>query len=116
MNRTNLNSTQLKLMTDPIVIHRDDNREAARDGVMYVGNLCLTHDMIQYHKTFPDLVPNTGDVVAFINTAAYQMDFAETNVLQQRVAEKVAIAETAPGEFRWCTDELYNPIALKMGM
>ena len=113
MNRTNLNATQLKLMTDPVVVHRGADRKPADDGVLYVGNLCLTHDMIQYHKTFPDFVPDTGDVVAFINTAAYQMDFAETHVLQQRIAEKVAVVETAGG-FRWFRDELYNPIALKM--
>jgi diaminopimelate decarboxylase len=116
MNRTNLNSTQLKLMTDPVVLFRGTDRGLANDGVMYVGNLCLTHDMIQYHKTFPDFLPQTGDLVAFINTAAYQMDFAETNVLQQRVAQKVAVVETAPGKFRWFADELYNPIALKMGI
>lgn len=113
MNRTNLNATQLKLMTDPVVLYRDANRKPADDGVLYVGNLCLTHDMIQYHRTFPDKLPEAGDVVAFINTAAYQMDFSETHVLQQRIAEKVAVVETENG-FRWFRDELYNPIALKM--
>jgi diaminopimelate decarboxylase len=113
MNRTNLNATQLKLMTDPVVLYRDQNRKPAENGVMYVGNLCLTHDMIQYHKTFPEFLPETGDVVAFINTAAYQMDFAETHVLQQRIAEKVAVVETDSG-FRWFRDDLYNPIALNM--
>ena len=115
MNRTNLNSTQLKLMTDPVVLYRNSNRSAASDGVMYVGSLCLTHDMIQYHKTFPQLLPQSGDVVAFINTAAYQMDFAETNVLQQRIAQKVAVIEGTDSKFRWFADELYNPLAIKMG-
>jgi diaminopimelate decarboxylase len=115
MNRTNLNSTQLKLMTDPVVLYRNQNRSDAGDGVMYVGSLCLTHDMIQYHKTFPPLLPQAGDVVAFINTAAYQMDFAETNVLQQRIAQKVAVVEGTDSKFRWFADELYNPLALKLG-
>lgn len=116
MNRTNLNSTQLKLMTDPAVLYRDSDRERADTGVMYVGNLCLTHDMIQYHKTFPEFLPKTGDIVGFVNTAAYQMDFAETHVLQQRIATKVAVVETAEGKFRWFLDELYQPQALEMGM
>lgn len=116
MNRTNLNSTQLKLMTDPVVLYRSQNRSEANDGVMYVGNLCLTHDMIQYHKTFPQQLPQIGDLVAFINTAAYQMDFAETHVLQQRVAQKVAVVEGSNGKFRWFADELYNPLAIKMGI
>lgn len=109
MNRTNLNATQLKLMTDPIVIYRGADRPLAANGVFYVGNLCLTHDMIQYHKTFPDALPQSGDVVAFINTAAYQMDFSETRVLEQDIAEKVAIVET-DGKFRWFRDDLYNPM------
>lgn len=113
MNRTNLNATQLKLMTDPVILYRGGNRKPVDDGVMYTGNLCLTHDMIQYHKTFPDFLPETGDIVAFINTAAYQMDFAETHVLQQRIAEKVAVVET-DGGFRWFRDDLYNPIALRL--
>lgn len=113
MNRTNLNATQLKLMTDPVILYRDGNRRPSDNGVLYAGNLCLTHDMIQYHKTFPDFVPDAGDVVAFINTAAYQMDFAETHVLQQRIAEKIAVVETSGG-FRWFRDDLYNPMALKM--
>ncbi len=116
MNRTNLNSTQLKLLTDPIVIHRNSAQQAALEGVMYVGNLCLTHDMIQYHKTFPEHMPQTGDAVAFINTAAYQMDFAETNVLQQRVARKVAVVEPQTEQFRWFLDELYNPFAIDLGV
>ena len=61
MNRSNLNSNQLQLMTDPVVLYRGNmQRQAADDGVLYVGNLCLSHDMIQYHKTFPEFVPETG--------------------------------------------------------
>lgn len=113
MNRTNLNATQLKLITDPIILHRNDTRVPADSGVYYVGNLCLTHDMIQYHKTFPSALPQSGDVVAFLNTAAYQMDFAESNVLQQRIAEKVAVVEV-DNSFRWFREEHYNPMALRM--
>lgn len=113
MNRTNLNATQLKLMTDPVVLYRDGKRRTAENGVLYAGNLCLTHDMIQYHKTFPDFLPEAGDAVAFINTAAYQMDFAETPVLQQRIAEKIAVVDAEAG-FRWFRDDLYNPVELRM--
>ena len=116
MNRTNLNSTQLKLMTDPYIIYRANrDRGQVDNGVFYVGNLCLTHDMIQYQKTFPKQALMEGDVVAFINTAAYQMDFAETMVLQQPLAQKVAITETSENEFSWSLDEKYNPVLNKMG-
>jgi diaminopimelate decarboxylase len=115
MNRTNLNATQLKSMIDPVVICRNDKRERSEHGLLYVGNLCLTHDMIQYHKTFPNQKPQEGDVVAFINTAAYQMDFSETAVLRQNVADKVAVVETEENIFRWARDEFYNPLTIKKG-
>lgn len=109
MNRTNINSTQLQLLTDPIVVHRHQSQIPAKNGVLYAGNLCLTHDMIQYQKSFPEFLPQPGDAVAFINTAAYQMDFAETNVLGQRIAEKIAVC-THDHQFHWFKDEIYNPL------
>jgi diaminopimelate decarboxylase len=112
MNRTNMNSSQLKLLTDPVIIYRGEHMHPATDGVYYVGNLCLTHDMIQYQKTFPNYLPQPGDVVAFINTAAYQMDFAESEVLRQRIADKVAVSEVG-NRFVWVRDELYNPMNLR---
>lgn len=112
MNRTNLNSSQLKLLTDPIVVHRGVGRVPAEAGVYYVGNLCLTHDMIQYQKSFPERLPESGDVIAFINTAAYQMDFAESEVLRQRIADKVAIRNLGD-RFMWVRDDLYNPYSVE---
>lgn len=109
MNRTNINAAEIPLMTDPVIIYRNLAREPAPHGVFYVGNLCRHHDMIQYHRTFPAALPETGDIVAFINTAPYMMDFAESNLLHQPVADKIAVVETANG-FHWQRDELYNPL------
>jgi len=36
--------------------------------------------------------------------------------LRQRIARKVAVVESAQGQFRWFDDDLYNPIALEMGI
>lgn len=111
MNRTNINAAQLKLMTDPVLLHRGTAPyESGDEGVYYLGNLCLATDLIQYHKTFPQHLPQPGDAAAFIDTAAYRMDFAETAVLQQRTAMKLAVVER-DGALRWFRDDLYNPLA-----
>jgi diaminopimelate decarboxylase len=106
MNRSHMHSTHQKLLTDPIVLHRD--RKVCRpcpDGVFYVGNLCVSYDIIQYNKSFPALLPQPGDLVAFINTAPYIMDFIESNTLHQNLAQKVAIGPDG----RWHQDEKFKP-------
>ncbi len=109
MNRSNMHSTHQKLLTDPVIIRRHRGpKKACPEGVYYTGNLCLAYDMITYNKTFPDFLPEPGDLVVFINTAAYIMDFVESETLNQRVAEKVSVIER-DGRFRWFRDEIYNP-------
>lgn len=109
MNRTNLNAAEMKLMSDPVIIRKSPAQRSAEQGVYYLGNLCLPFDLITYHKSFPDALPEPGDLVAFINTGAYLMDFAEAAVLQQRVAEKVALTEDG-NAFRFARDSAYRPL------
>lgn len=109
MNRSNLHSTHQKLLTDPVILHRDLNACApCPDGLFYMGNLCVSYDIIQYNKSFPDRLPQPGDLVAFINTAPYVMDFIESNTLHQNVGQKVAVIRDG-NSFRWFQDEKYKP-------
>lgn len=109
MNRSNLHSTHQKLLTDPVILKRDpENRTPCADGVFYMGNLCVSYDIIQYNKSFPDALPQEGDLVAFINTAPYVMDFIESGTLHQNIAQKVAVIRDGDG-FRWFQDEKYKP-------
>lgn len=113
MNRSNMNAADLKYLLDPIIIRADNKpRKACPEGVYYVGNLCLSYDMITYNKTFPDFLPEAGDLVVFVNTAAYSMDFIESETLYHKVAEKVAITEQSD-RFRWFLDKNYNAIVEK---
>lgn len=113
MNRSNIHSTHQKLLTDPVILHRDPARcRPCPEGVFYTGNLCVSYDIIQYNKSFPDLLPEPGDLVAFINTAPYIMDFIESSTLHQNIAQKIAV--TRQGErFRWYQDEKYKPAVLR---
>ncbi|MGB1077008.1 MAG: hypothetical protein ACPG05_01770 [Bdellovibrionales bacterium] len=114
MKRSNLNSAQQKLLTDPVILYQDKSkRRPCPEGVYYMGNLCLSYDMITYNKTFPDYLPEQGDLVVFINTAPYIMDFVESNTLHQKIAKKVSIVEEE-NRFRWFEDETYDPVSLAL--
>ena len=52
--------------------------------------------MVFSHLTFIDRVPEPGDIVAFINTAAYQMDLSASGALMQRQSAK-AVVRAGPG-------------------
>lgn len=94
MNRSNLHSNHFKQLTEPLVIpYGAGVPNIDRLGFYYIGNLCLSYDMLQYNKTYPDCIPQTNDIVAFMNTAGYMMDFTESETLMQPVAQKIAMVE-----------------------
>lgn len=110
MNRSNMHSTHQKLLTDPVILYRDPSRNRpCPEGVFYMGNLCVSYDIIQYNKTYPQLLPEEGDLVVFINTAPYIMDFIESNTLMQKTADKVAVADDG-NKFCFEHDSKYVPI------
>jgi len=101
-----------EVMLDPVLIYRSAPRPGLADphagpgqraGVFFGGNLCLERDMIFNHLTFVERIPGPGDIVAFINTAAYQMDLSASGALMQRRAAKVAV-ESSDSGFVACAD------------
>jgi diaminopimelate decarboxylase len=111
MNRSNLHATHQKLLTEPFVLYRGEReRQVCPEGVYYVGNVCVSYDIIQYNKTFPKYLPQAGDLVAFANTGSYMMDFIESGTLHQNIARKVA-ATLHEGEFSFADDEKYHPLS-----
>ena len=88
-----------EVMLDPVLLYRSPGRGHAggRTGVFFAGNLCLERDMIFTHLTFVDRLPEPGDVVAFVNTAAYQMDLSASAALMQRQPAKVAVRGAGAG-------------------
>jgi diaminopimelate decarboxylase len=89
MNQSNIRSSQQKLLTQPLFIPNGP-REASLEGMFLLGNLCVAEDILQHNAVFPGFLPQLGDIVVFVNTAAYLMDFIESPMLLQRVAQKVA--------------------------
>jgi diaminopimelate decarboxylase len=111
MNHTNLLSREQKLLTQPVFIPRSP-REKSTASYFIFGNLCIASDLIQYQKVYPGFSLGRGDLVAFINTAAYHMDFAESEILHQHVARKVAAFERQ-GDFISLDDDVVNPVLVR---
>ncbi|MBT9164903.1 MAG: Diaminopimelate decarboxylase [candidate division WS2 bacterium] len=104
MNRSHINSIELEFMSDPVVISTKEKIKPATDGVFLSGNLCLPHDFICGRKVFFKQELEPGDILAFINTAGYFMDFTESETIQHPMAHKIAIDSST-----WFVDEKYEP-------
>jgi diaminopimelate decarboxylase len=88
-----------EVMLDPILIYRSTGGHGGHPaGVFFAGNLCLERDMIFNHLTFVERLPEPGDIVAFVNTAGYQMDLSASAALMQRQPGK-AVVLTREGGF-----------------
>jgi diaminopimelate decarboxylase len=109
INRSNLNSQDFIVLANPTILYQTPKEHKNEIGVFFAGNTCLESDLLTRHKTFVDQLPEPEDIVVFHNTAAYIMDFAESNTLQQNTAKKIAITEIN-NNFSWSLDDNYEPI------
>ena len=96
MNHSHLLSREMKLLTQPVFLPLGA-REPCDEGFYLFGNLCIATDLIQYQKVYPGFSPHAGDLVVFVNTAAYQMDFSESSILHQKLPHKVALLSGSDG-------------------
>ncbi len=118
LNASDVSIEEHGVMMDPVVLpdpaRASPSRatdEAASPGhpVYLVGNLCLEADLITRRLVFLPTLPHAGDLMAFVNTAGYFMDFNADHALHQPTARMVAAWPTKDG-WRWCLDENYWPI------
>ncbi|WP_307831194.1 Y4yA family PLP-dependent enzyme [Nucisporomicrobium flavum] len=97
------------VLMDPVVVHRSSPADPRPVGAYLVGNLCLEADLITRRRVHLPARPRPGDLLAFVNTAGYFMDFSATTAIRQPVARKVALYRDG-GAWRWCLDEQYWPV------
>lgn len=107
MKRQDLSFLDQEIFVDPVVI--SSAKADAPASVFFTGNLCLEGDLIFRHKVSLPAVPKPGDLVVFINTAAYMMDFSTTRSIMQPPARRVAVVQDKK-RFVWMLDEQYTPI------
>ncbi len=97
------------VLMDPILLRKVDRSVTDAAGVYLLGNLCLEADLLTRRKVFLPDQPRPGDLLAFVNTAGYFMDFSAGDALMQPNARTVA-AYRDGGRWRWCLDEQYWPV------
>ena len=111
MRRNDLVMVESEVFLDPIVVSESEKLKE-KVGVYFVGNLCLEGDLIYKRKIFIDQIPKEGDLVVFINTAGYFMDFNYLDNSKTPVTNKVAAVEKN-NSFVFYMDDVYNPITSK---
>ncbi|MBU2663413.1 Y4yA family PLP-dependent enzyme [Actinoplanes bogorensis] len=94
------------VLMDPVLV--GDRREDPTE-VFLLGNLCLESDLITRRKVTLPARPRPGDLLAFVNTAGYFMDFSATRALHQSIARTVAVSRRA-NRWTWCLDDQYWPV------
>ncbi len=114
MKRSDLAFLDQEFFQDPIVLYNRDPpaSKVPQVGAFFAGNLCLESDLVLRHMTFLKRLPREGEIVAFLNTAAYAMDFSATDSIMQPRARKVAVyqnPDSSSGSLRWTLDENYDP-------
>ncbi|GAA3933448.1 Y4yA family PLP-dependent enzyme [Actinoplanes auranticolor] len=110
LNARDVSIEEHGVLMDPILISRPGVAGGEPAGVYLLGNLCLESDLITRRKVFLPARPRPGDLLAFVNTAGYLMDFRADHALMQPVAHTVALTREH-GAWRWCLDERYWPAA-----
>lgn len=108
MKRQDISFLDQEIFVDPLIVHRQAPANKQASAVFFAGNLCLESDLIYRHKTFLDALPAPGDVVVFVNTAGYFMDFSATQAIMNPLGRKVAV-RNEHGRLRWYLDECYWP-------
>lgn len=105
LSRDDVTPADQEVMLDPVVVYRGANGEYDDTGcgVYLAGNLCLERDMISNHLVRLPRLPLPGDLVVFVNTAAYQMDLSASQALMHPRLPKVA-AVCRDGTFSWVRD------------
>ncbi|MEU4421753.1 Y4yA family PLP-dependent enzyme [Actinoplanes sp. NPDC024001] len=97
------------VLMDPVLLSRGRPAEAVPIGVFLTGNLCLEADLLTRRKVFLPHRPSPGDLLVFVNTGGYLMDFSAGQALMQPSARTVA-AHRRHGGWRWCLDEQFWPV------
>ncbi|MEU0265712.1 alanine racemase [Nocardioides sp. NPDC006303] len=102
LSRNQVTPADQEVLLDPVLV--DGHGEPTAEGVFLAGRLCLESDLVSRRKVFLDSDPCSGDVLAFVNTAAYQMDLSASAAGGHPPPPKVA-AVWDGGRFTFVADD-----------
>ncbi len=86
-NKDNLIIGGEEMLIDPILISK--NKDNKNNKAFITGNLCLEADVVFNRKVKFNNTPKKGDLLVFINTAGYYMDFYNSNPIMQNQITKI---------------------------
>jgi len=105
MNFTQLLSSSSEFALDPVVLYASKHLSSQPTGCYFVGAYCMERDVILKRKIVLTQKPAAGDLVCFINTAAYMMHFLAAKSHQFPSAKNVVISQLNDG-FKFVLDPL----------
>lgn len=91
MNKNQMLLSDNEIFIDPIILSDEEKK-----GFFMIGNLCLENDFLFKRKLFLNK-PNIDDLVVFVNTAGYYMDFEESESIMHDKKTKVVIRKGGKG-------------------
>lgn len=103
MNRSNFVMDRQETLIDPILLSDEMENSA---NYFIIGNLCMENDLIFNRTINLTKTPKAGDWLLFPNTAAYSMDFSESETIMHPVAKKIILDKNLK---MVGSDEAYNP-------
>jgi diaminopimelate decarboxylase len=78
------------ILVDPVLITKD-KRKSSPSACFLFGNLCLENDVIFRRQLLLPFEPKKDDIFAFINTAAYKMDFSESKFIHHTLPQRLLV-------------------------
>ena len=103
LGRDSITPADQEVFTDPVFAAGTHPDPTGPHGVYLAGNLCLERDLITRRKVWLDHLPKPGDLLIFVNTAAYQMDLSSSRALGRPLLPKI-IATAATDGFLFTPD------------
>lgn len=99
-----------EFMVDPILL---TEHETASGPVAchLVGSSCLESDVLAWREVHFTTLPASGDLLVFVNTAGYQMDFIESNIHRVPAPTRLAAYPRENG-LEWITDREFTSLDL----
>lgn len=104
MNKNQMLMGDNEIFVDPIILNNEDKKD-----FFMIGNLCLENDFIFKRKLYLNN-PKIDDLVVFVNTAPYYMDFEESESIMHSRKKKVVVRKGENG-FDYYLGDNYNPLA-----
>ena len=95
-----------EFLPDPVLLTQRTMQRLSYAGCI-AGSSCLESDMLTWRKINFPTNPEAGDIIAYINTAGYQMDANESPFHRSPLPDKVAVWQQND-HYQWCLDRLFH--------